>query len=129
MNAKQANRAARRQQKHDMKRQNQLDSMTIDGLRRDIQRNGITKDHLAYEYRHGCKDGAEYATKGIYASVAIALHDLYGFGRKRLFRAIKAIDEQFVLCIDADELVEEAEKRTGYRINFKEPTDRVEELR
>lgn len=57
------------------------------------------------------KNANEYATKCIYASTLLVLHDKFGFGSERCKRFLKEVDFQ-VGCIRENRLTYEDAKKT-----------------
>jgi len=99
---------------------------------KSLQRNGITVKDLEDNYRKGyaaaLNDSTEMVIRGAYAAALTALHEIYGFGEKRLFRFLTRMDQELLLCIDNDELIENCFRETGLRLVADEGVDRVREL-
>ena len=95
--------------------------------------NGITPKDLEEEFQRGRETGfreaAEPIIKSCYAGICIALHDEFGFGESRCFRAIKAVDEKIVWALNHQELVEETLEKTGLTLQLDEPFERVQKGR
>lgn len=91
--------------------------------------NGITPEDLRQEYRKGQEDGFRQAgqviTKCCYAGIVLALHEEFGFGEDRCFRAIKKVDEKVIYALNHSELVDEVLEKTGLRLELDEPFERV----
>lgn len=92
--------------------------------------NGITPEDLQREYERGREDGFREAgmpiIKSCYAGICAALHDEFGFGEDRCFRAIKAVDEKVLWALNNQELVDEVLEKTGLRLDFGDNFDRVQ---
>lgn len=99
----------------------------------ELIRNGITPKDLEEEFQRGREVGFKEAAmpiiKSCYAGICIALHDEFGFGDKRCFRAIKAVDEKIVWAIDHSELADEVLEKTGLTLILDEPFERVQQTR
>lgn len=99
---------------------------------RTLVKNGITPRDLEKSYEEGRQDGfrqaADPVIKCCYAGIILALHDAYGFGAKRAFRAIKAVDERIVWALDHSELCDEVLKKTGLKLDLDAPFGRVERM-
>ena len=95
-----------------------------------LVQNGITPKDLEEEFQRGreigFKEAAEPILKSCYAGICIALHDEFGFGENRCYRAIKAVDEKIVWALNHQELVEETLEKTGLRLQLDEPFERVQ---
>lgn len=98
-----------------------------------LVQNGITPKDLEEEFQRGreigFKEEAEPIIKSCYAGICIALHDEFGFGENRCFRAIKAVDEKIIWALNHQELVEETLKKTGLTLQLDEPFERVQKAR
>ena len=98
-------------------------------LRKIIEHNGISAQDLddAWEAgrQHGFKQAAEPIIKCCYAGVILALHDEFGFGENRCFRAIKAVDEKIIWALNHSELCDEVMEKTGLQLDLDEPFSRV----
>ena len=98
-----------------------------------LVQNGITPKDLEEEFQRGreigFKEAAEPIIKSCYAGICIALHDEFGFGESRCFRAIKAVDEKIIWVLNHQELVEETLEKTGLTLQLDEPFERVQKAR
>lgn len=101
-----------------------------DQVRRIIEHNGITARDLdeAREAgrQEGFKQAAEPIIKCCYAGIILALHDEFGFGENRAFRAIKAVDEKIIWALNHYELCDEVLEKVGLELCLDEPFDRVQ---
>lgn len=92
--------------------------------------NGITQKDLEDEYERGRQDGFKQAAEPIikccYAGIILALHDEFGFGENRAFRAIKAVDEKVIWALNHSELCDEVLEKVGLELCLDEPFDRVQ---
>lgn len=98
-------------------------------VRKIIEHNGITAQDLddAREAgrQEGFKQAAEPIIKCCYAGIILALHDEFGFGENRCFRAIKAVDEKIIWALNHSELCDEVLDKTGLILDLDEPFSRV----
>ncbi len=96
-----------------------------------IEQHGITIADLEKEFQKGFDDGFNKAAEPMYkymmAAICLALHELHGWGEKRILRVLKCVDDKILYALSTDELVEEVLDKTGIEILFKEPFDRVRE--
>ena len=94
-----------------------------------IEKNGITIKDLEANYQKGYSAGFNAAAEPTYrtmlAAFCLALHEVYGFGEKRILKALQAADEKFVYSLTDMELVQEVFDKTGLEILFGETFDRV----
>lgn len=92
-------------------------------------KNGITTKDLEESYENGRLEGFKQAAipivKSCYAGICTALHDEFGFGTERCYRAIKAVDEKIIYALNHQELVDEVLQKVGLDIEFDAPFDRV----
>lgn len=121
---------------------NSLLNLDTDGFQREmekyeqarkiIEHNGITEKDLEESYEKGLRDGIHEAglniTKCCYAAVCFALHDEFGFGAERCYRAVNAVDQRIVWALNHVELTDEVLEKTGLQIKFDEPFERVERV-
>lgn len=95
-----------------------------------LEKNGITLQDLEKEYERGREEGFRQAGMSIiqccYAGICIALHDTFGFGEERCYRALKACDEKILWALNHSELAEEVLEKTGLTIDWDDPFERVQ---
>lgn len=98
-------------------------------VRKIIEHNGITAQDLddarGAGRQEGFKQAAEPIIKCCYAGIILALHDEFGFGENRCFRAIKAVDEKIIWALNHSELCDEVLEKTGLVLDLDEPFSRV----
>ena len=63
--------------------------------------------------------------KAIYAGLICVLADEYGFTTEACFDVLKSLDDKVILCLDSDEIAEEALRKTGIQLNLGEAFERV----
>lgn len=75
-------------------------------------------------YDRGAKQALRaYTTTGqtlFYASAAIALHKLFGFGRERIYRVMDEMYNVMATALTSEEMLEMCERETGIKL---EPAD------
>lgn len=129
MNAKQANRAARRAAE---KAKPKFLRGTKEEKMRKLLQNGITPEMLEDEFRQGydagSKAGIEYTFKAIYAAVMLASKELYGFHTKRASRLLRRVDELVSTAITDEDMVDEVWRQFGLELEFQEGVDRIKEI-
>lgn len=98
-------------------------------VRKIIEHNGITAQDLDDAREEGRQEGFKQAAEPIikccYAGIILALHDEFGFGENRCYRAIKAVDEKIIWALNHSELCDEVLEKTGLRLDLDEPFSRV----
>ncbi len=96
-----------------------------------ISQQGISPQDLAREYDKGYKDGFMAAgvpiTKGCYAAVCLAVHELFGFGKKRCVDVLRNIDERLIYMMDSQEYADKVLDEIGLEIRWADPMDRIAE--
>lgn len=94
-----------------------------------IRKSGILEEELIKAQERGFREGFHQAGQEIvrccYAGICIALHDEFGFGSERCYRAVKACDEKIKYALHHSELADELIKKAGLKIDWNEPFDRV----
>ena len=94
-----------------------------------LMMQGISPADLDKAHRDGWDEGYKAAAiptiEACYAAVAVALHDVFGFGQERCIRALNAVDERITTMIVGDELRREALDKAGVDIQFGEGVDRI----
>lgn len=127
-----ANRAQRRQM---MRQQTQKNKALIADYSKQervkgLIQNGITAKDLEEAFTQGHNEGFMQAGLSVlrccYAAICIALHDEFGFGESRCFRALKVVDEKVALALNHEELVDEAFEKTGLTLSLDEPFERIQ---
>lgn len=79
-------------------------------------------------YARGVKEGGRLAYRSIYGALLIKLHDMYGFGKQRLYKLLSEVDQRILESLKHTELIDEAWEKTGLQLNFDAPFDRIEEV-
>jgi len=124
-------RAAMKQQIN--KHRTMMNRISHDRRVEELLKNGITMEDLRNEYLRGHEDGMKETgvnvVKACYAGICIALHDEFGFGPERCFRALKAVDEKTVWALNNYELTDEVLDKTGITLDFDEAFERIGQKR
>ena len=83
------------------------------------------------EYKAGFSDGFKAASPGIietiYAAIALATHDLYGHGRKRVTRTLNAVNDHVMRSLTSKEIIDEVWAQIGLVLDFEDPIEFVKE--
>lgn len=110
-----SNRASRRKDKKALPRYKRM--MTPEQRAAAIVKNGITPKDVDDAYQRGLNDGIVQTQESdsyyFCAAIALALNDLYGFGKRRATRAINLAAKYMLESFTSVELVQEAYKRVG----------------
>ena len=130
-----SNRAARRKMMREQTRRSKELVASYSKQQRiaGLIQNGITTKDLEEAYERGRQEGFKQAAvpivKSCYAGICVALHDVFGFGTERCYRAVNAVDEKIIWALNHQELVDEVLQKTGIDIDFGAPFDRVEKTK
>lgn len=65
--------------------------------------------------------------KSCYAAICLALHELYGFGRKRCLDTLNCVDAKLIDTLTSAEAIDEVWEKIGLQIDFSEAFDRISE--
>lgn len=130
MNAKQANRAARRAAEREQKKPKFLRGTKEEKMKKLLQ-NGITPEMLEQEFKDGyaagSRDGVEHTFKMIYAAVMLAAKDSYGFGKKRAMRLLRRVDEIVSEALSSQDAIEDVWMRFGVKLEFNDVFNRIQD--
>lgn len=123
-----------------IKRQKQgaksFDRMTTAERTQAMARFGIKPEDLQKSYDMGYADGQkdsvpkakEFTLKACYASFLITMIDHFGMSMDDAVARLRDMDDQFVLCFNDTDMVEEAFEKTGVHLNWGDPLERIEEV-
>lgn len=108
-----------------------VEQMSRDERKAALVRNGITPEDVQREWQaghdQGFSAGVTATGKLTYAAIGIALHDLHGFGHKRILRVLREVDRHVQNDFSSLEAAEELLEKTGIRLNWGDPFERVQE--
>ncbi len=90
-----------------------------------MYKNGITTEHLKQEFEKSANAGRCATIKICYAAAILAAKEEYGFGKHRLWRLIKAIDDKVCNALASEEAIDLVLEETGIRLNFTDPFETV----
>lgn len=102
---------------------------------RQMAKNGITVEDYDKardkEYKRGFSEGyragGEESMKMCYAALALAAHELLGFGRKRACDLLVKMDNIVMTRLNSEDAITEAFDAMGLHIDFADPMCRVQE--
>ncbi len=93
-------------------------------------RNGITDKDLKESWERGWKDGKEqveqFCFHVIYAAILITMCEKHGWSGDDAADLLREIDKQVVICVEDQEIVDEAYEKTGVKLEWKDPLERVQ---
>ena len=81
--------------------------------RQKVMPKQYTETDMARAARQGCESAAKFNVYLTMGSVLLALHELYGFGNKRLNDVIDKVMEIEFNSLNVTELLDEVQKKTG----------------
>ena len=125
-----SNRADRRRAQRNAQKEEQLAKQAAarqfekDVKRDGWNRNGITKADLDREYQRGYKaaqkEMAAFYGTYFFASVAVALHRDFKFGKERIRRVLDAMYEIMTWEITTCDILKRCQDETGIEIRFED---------
>lgn len=125
-----SSREMRRQQiRADRKTLSEIRLTPVEQLRAQFFRNGITDDDIQKAFEDGIKQGQKQAEDfvfhTVYAAFLITMIDGRGMEQDEAIDILREIDNQVVLCVEDQELIEQAFEKTGVELNWKDALERV----
>lgn len=121
----------RQQQRHERNVLADIALTPAEQLRLKYFRNGITEKDVQQAYEDGIKDGRKYAEEfafhAMYAAFLITMIDNHGMSQDEAVELLKEIDRQVVLCVEDEDLMEEAYAKTGIELSWADAIQRVTE--
>lgn len=124
-----SNRADRRKAKKASRGVPGYHRLTADDRIAAMCKNGITPKDLEKEFERGRMDGfktaAEPMLKTCYAAICLALNDVHGFGAKRCFDVLTAVDDYVANTLVSAEAIEEVLDRMGLELDFDSPEGHI----
>lgn len=115
-----------RQQRRAQERAQQKLREKVEAFRKS---SSLSEATFQQGYEEGWKAACDFCMKTCYAASAIALHELEGYGTKRNTRFLRLMDSHVTNTLSSEELMDDALKKAGVAINFREPftDDRIQE--
>lgn len=120
------NRAERRREKRDSKKKpdilaiNNVKEAIRVGLEAHIKRKTIRDEAIMM--------ASGPVVKAIFAGVITILAEDYGFTSDQCLDVLSKLDEKSALCLDSEEMIEEAFRKTGIRIRLNDAVKRIEKV-
>ena len=128
--AKSSREIRRQKERQDRKLLMEMELAPADRIKAALYRNGITVDDVKKEYERGFKDGRkiseDFAFHAVYAAFLITMIDHHDMEQDEAIALLREMDNQVVLCIEDQELMDEAYERTGVEINWSDSLERIQ---
>lgn len=128
--AKSSREIRRQKERQDRKLLMEMELAPADRIKAALYRNGITVDDVKKEYERGFRDGRkiseDFAFHAVYAAFLITMIDRHGMEQDEAIALLREMDNQVVLCIEDQELMDEAYERTGVEINWSDSLERIQ---
>lgn len=128
--AKSSREIRRQKDREDRKALMEMKLTSADKLKAAFYRNGITLDDMKKEYDRGFKNGRriseDFTFHAVYAAFLITMIDHHGMEQDEAIDLLREIDNQVILCIEDQELMDEAYRKTGVEIDWSNSLERIE---
>ena len=113
------------------RRQKEREEQKLQEAYRRGERNRATaadlQTMLDTGFSRGFREAGWPIIKSCYAGICIMLHDEFGFGQKRCFKAIEQLDKKIVLAMCNQDLADETLAKAGISLNLDDVFERVSE--
>lgn len=128
--AKSSRELRRQQERQDRKTLMEMSVTPNEKLKAALFRNGITAEDLKREREKGAEAGRKFAENfcfhTIYAAFLITMVEHHGMDPDKAVELLIEMDRQTVLCVEDQELVDEAYEKTGIKLNWDNAIERIE---
>lgn len=85
-------------------------------------KNGITNEDITKAFEEGYNSGFAHASPSViktaYAAVALAAHRQLKFGRERIKKLLREVDDIIVETLTSDEAIEQVWDEAGLHLDF-----------
>lgn len=115
-----SNRAQRRAAQ---KQQPKWQKMTKEQRINALMKNGITPKDLEREYESGRLAGIDGTYKICFAAACLALQELHGFGRKRCYDVMEAMQRYVIGTLCSAETIDQVYRQMGLTLDFGDMTN------
>lgn len=130
--AKSLREMRRAQARKDLRLVRQMEASPIERQKAALFRNGITFKDVENEKRAAFAEGKklteEFVFHTVYAAILITMVENHGWEPDVAADLLREIDKQVVLCVEDQELVNEAFEKTGLRLQWEDPIERIQEV-
>lgn len=128
--AKSSREIRRQKQRHDRNTLAEIRLTPQEELRLKYFRNGITEKDVQKAYEDGMKEGRKFAEDfafhTIYAAFLITMIDKHGMDADEAVDLLTEMDHQVVVCVEDQELTDEAYEKTGVELHWDDAIERIE---
>lgn len=101
----------------------------VEQLRAQFYRNGITEADVQKAYEDGLQEGRKFAEDfafhTIYAAFLITMIEKHGMDADEAVDTLIEIDRQVVVCVEDEEIADEAFKKTGIELHWDDAVERI----
>lgn len=127
--AKSAREMRRAKQRADRKALMEIPLTPVEQLRAQFYRNGITEADVQKAYEDGLQEGRKFAEDfafhTIYAAFLITMIEKHGMDADKAVDTLIEIDRQVVVCVEDEELADEAFRKTGVELHWDDAVERI----
>ena len=128
--AKSSREMRRQKQRQDRNTLAEIRLTPQEELRLKFFRNGITEKDVQKAYEKGTQEGRrfseDFAFHTIYAAFLITMIDKHGMDADKAVDLLIEMDHQVVVCVEDQELVDEAYEKTGVELHWDDAVGRIE---
>lgn len=128
--AKSSREIRRQKQRQDRNTLAEIRLTPQEELRLKYFRNGITEKDVQKAYEDGTKEGRRFAENfafhAIYAAFLITMIDHHGMDADHAVDMLIEMDRQVILCVEDQELADEAYEKTGVELHWDDAVGRIE---
>ncbi len=108
-----------------------MEASPVERQKAALFRNGITFKDVETEkkaaFSEGRKLAEEFSFHTIYAAVLITMVEHHGWDPDAAADLLREIDKQVVLCVEDQDLANEAFEKTGIHLQWDDPIERIQE--
>ena len=128
--AKSSREIRRQKQRQDRNTLAEIRLTPQEELRLKFFRNGITEKDVQKAYEKGTQEGRKFAEDfafhTIYAAFLITMIDKHGMDADEAVDLLIEMDHQVIVCVEDQELADEAYKKTGVELHWDDAIGRIE---
>ena len=128
--AKSSREIRRQKQRQDRNTLAEIRLTPQEELRLKYFRNGITEKDVQKAYEKGAQEGRKFAEDfafhTIYAAFLITMIDKHGMDADKAVDLLIEMDHQVIVCVEDQELADEAYEKTGVELHWDDAIGRRE---
>ena len=121
----------RLQARRDAQLLRQMEASPVERQKAALFRNGITFKDVENEkkaaFADGKKQAEEFSFHVIYAAILITMVEKHGWSSEDASDLLREVDKQVVLCVEDLDLTNEAYEKTGLKLEWQDPIERIQE--